>query len=69
MFKHYNIGAVMTDSPPSENLQFLSDITANHHLLYLTEEIQLYKKLSGFPCFKFAEYLTYKVALAGNESI
>jgi hypothetical protein len=25
MLKHYNIAAVMTDSPPSENLQYLSD--------------------------------------------
>jgi uncharacterized protein YecE (DUF72 family) len=24
--KNYNIAAVMTDSPPSENLQFLSDV-------------------------------------------
>jgi len=32
MFKHYNISAVMTDSPAQENLQFLSDVivTANH---------------------------------------
>jgi len=27
MLKHYNIAAVMTDSPPSENLQYLSDVT------------------------------------------
>jgi uncharacterized protein YecE (DUF72 family) len=27
MLKHYNIAAVMTDSPPQENLQFLSDVT------------------------------------------
>jgi uncharacterized protein YecE (DUF72 family) len=27
MLKHYNIAAVMTDSPARENLQFLSDIT------------------------------------------
>jgi uncharacterized protein YecE (DUF72 family) len=27
MLKHYNIATVMTDSPPQENLQFLSDIT------------------------------------------
>ena len=27
MLKHYNIAAVMTDSPAKENLQFLSDIT------------------------------------------
>src|SRR5215471_2471506 len=35
MLRHYNIAAVMTDSPPSENLQFLSDviITANHSLI------------------------------------
>ena len=32
MLKHYNIAAVMTDSPAKENLQFLSDVitTANH---------------------------------------
>ncbi len=31
MLKHYNIAAVMTDSPAQENLQFLSDVivTAN----------------------------------------
>ncbi|MFZ0513999.1 MAG: DUF72 domain-containing protein, partial [Candidatus Nitrosopolaris sp.] len=35
MLKHYNIAAVMTDSPPSENLQYLSDVmvTADHSLL------------------------------------
>jgi uncharacterized protein YecE (DUF72 family) len=27
MLKHYNIATVMTDSPPQENLQFLSDVT------------------------------------------
>jgi uncharacterized protein YecE (DUF72 family) len=27
MLRHYNIAAVMTDSPTSENLQFLSDVT------------------------------------------
>ncbi|HJU78017.1 MAG TPA: DUF72 domain-containing protein [Nitrososphaeraceae archaeon] len=27
MLKHYNIAAVMTDSPQQENLQFLSDVT------------------------------------------
>ncbi|MGA9842667.1 MAG: DUF72 domain-containing protein, partial [Nitrososphaeraceae archaeon] len=27
MLRHYNIAAVMTDSPAGENLQFLSDIT------------------------------------------
>ena len=27
MFKHYNIAAVMTDSPARENLQFLSEVT------------------------------------------
>jgi uncharacterized protein YecE (DUF72 family) len=27
MLKHYNIAAVMTDSPAKENLQFLSDVT------------------------------------------
>jgi hypothetical protein len=26
MLKHYDIAAVMTDSPAKENLQFLSDI-------------------------------------------
>lgn len=32
MLKHYNIAAVMTDSPPQDELQFLSNvtITANH---------------------------------------
>jgi uncharacterized protein YecE (DUF72 family) len=33
MLKHYNIAAVITDSPPQENLQFLSDViitTADH---------------------------------------
>jgi uncharacterized protein YecE (DUF72 family) len=32
LLKHYNIAAVMTDSPESDNLQFLSEpiITANH---------------------------------------
>ena len=32
LLKHYNIAAVMTDSPPKDNLQFLSKITvtANH---------------------------------------
>ena len=35
MLKHYNIAAVMTDSPPSENLQYLSDVivTADHSLV------------------------------------
>jgi uncharacterized protein YecE (DUF72 family) len=35
MFKHYNIAAVMTDSPAQENLQFLSEvtITADHSFL------------------------------------
>ena len=35
MLKHYNIAAVMTDSPAKENLQFLSriTITANHSFL------------------------------------
>jgi uncharacterized protein YecE (DUF72 family) len=27
MLKHYNIAAIMTDSPANENLQFLSRIT------------------------------------------
>jgi uncharacterized protein YecE (DUF72 family) len=35
MLKHYNIAAVMTDSPAKENLQFLSDviITAGHSFI------------------------------------
>ncbi|MGB6531375.1 MAG: DUF72 domain-containing protein [Candidatus Nitrosopolaris sp.] len=35
MLKHYNIAAVMSDSPPSENLQYLSDVivTADHSLV------------------------------------
>ena len=35
MLKHYNIATVMTDSPPSDNLQFLSNITvtANHSFI------------------------------------
>jgi uncharacterized protein YecE (DUF72 family) len=35
MLKHYNIAAVMTDSPPNENLQYLSDVivTADHSLV------------------------------------
>jgi uncharacterized protein YecE (DUF72 family) len=35
MLKHYNIAAVMTDSPAKENLQFLSDviITADHSFI------------------------------------
>ncbi len=35
MLKHYNIAAVITDSPPSENLQYLSDVTvtADHSLV------------------------------------
>ena len=35
MLKHYNIAAVITDSPAKENLQFLSDIviTADHSLV------------------------------------
>src|ERR687887_138318 len=38
MLKHYNIAAVMTDSPARENLQFLSDITittADHSFIRL----------------------------------
>ena len=27
MLKHYNIAAVMTDSPGKENLEFLSEVT------------------------------------------
>jgi uncharacterized protein YecE (DUF72 family) len=36
MLKHFNIAAVMTDSPSKENLQFLSDVTittANHSFI------------------------------------
>ena len=35
MLKHYNIAAVMADSPIQENLQFLSDVivTANHSFI------------------------------------
>jgi uncharacterized protein YecE (DUF72 family) len=35
MLKHYNIAAVMTDSPAKENLQFLSDVivTADHSFI------------------------------------
>ena len=35
MLSHYNIAAVMTDSPQKENLQFLSEIivTASHSLI------------------------------------
>jgi uncharacterized protein YecE (DUF72 family) len=35
MLRHYNIAAVLTDSPPSEKLQFLSDviITANQSFI------------------------------------
>jgi uncharacterized protein YecE (DUF72 family) len=41
MLRHYNISAVMTDSPPCENLHFLSDVitTANSHSLDFTQEI------------------------------
>ena len=38
MLRHYNIAAVMTDSPARENLQFLSDITittADHSFIRL----------------------------------
>jgi uncharacterized protein YecE (DUF72 family) len=38
MLRHYNIAAVMTDSPARENLQFLSDITittADHSFVRL----------------------------------
>jgi uncharacterized protein YecE (DUF72 family) len=38
MLRHYNIAAVMTDSPAKENLQFLSDITittADHSFIRL----------------------------------
>ncbi|HET7390504.1 MAG TPA: DUF72 domain-containing protein [Nitrososphaeraceae archaeon] len=43
MLRHYNIAAVMTDSPARENLQFLSDVTIlllTIHLLGFMEEIQ-----------------------------
>jgi uncharacterized protein YecE (DUF72 family) len=35
MLRYYNIGGVMTDSPPSENLGYLSDVivTADHSLI------------------------------------
>jgi uncharacterized protein YecE (DUF72 family) len=35
MLKHYNIAAVMTDSPERDKLQFLSDVTvtANHSFI------------------------------------
>jgi uncharacterized protein YecE (DUF72 family) len=35
MLKHYNIAAVITDSPPGENLRFLSDVivTADHSFI------------------------------------
>lgn len=35
MLRHYNIAAVMTDSPPQDKLQFLSEvtITANHSFI------------------------------------
>ena len=32
MLRHYNIAAVMTDSLPSEKLQFLSDVIITAHL-------------------------------------
>lgn len=38
MLRHYNIAAVMTDSPSQENLQFLSDVTitaAGHSFIRL----------------------------------
>ena len=37
MLKHYNIAAVITDSPPRENLHFLSDVivTADHSFVRL----------------------------------
>jgi uncharacterized protein YecE (DUF72 family) len=31
MLKHYNIGAVMTDSPERDKLQFLSEVTVTAH--------------------------------------
>jgi len=41
MLKHYNISAVMTDSPAQENLQFLSEVSLPPitHSLDFTEEI------------------------------
>jgi uncharacterized protein YecE (DUF72 family) len=33
MLKHYNIAAVMTDSPAKEDLEFLSDVTADHSFI------------------------------------
>jgi uncharacterized protein YecE (DUF72 family) len=35
LLKHYNIAAVMTDSPPRDKLQFLSEVivTANHSFI------------------------------------
>ncbi len=36
MLKHYNIAAVITDSPSKENLQYLSDVivtTENHSFM------------------------------------
>jgi uncharacterized protein YecE (DUF72 family) len=35
LLKHYNIAAVMTDSPPGDKLQFLSEVivTANHSFI------------------------------------
>ena len=35
MLKHYNIAAVMIDSPPNDNLEFMSDVTvtANHSFI------------------------------------
>ena len=35
MLKHYNIADVMIDSPPNDNLEFMSDVTvtANHSFI------------------------------------
>ena len=44
--KPYNIAAVMTDSPPSENLQFLSDVIysrKNDDRVRELEFLQLFK--------------------------
>ena len=43
MLRHCNIAAVMTDSPPSENLQFLSDVTITADQSFISY-IQLYSE-------------------------
>jgi len=35
MLKHYNIAAVITDSPSKENLQFLSDVIVTTETIHL----------------------------------